>query len=217
MIPLSKQAFGKSIRVVHEAVEILERAAGLAEVPVRDGLDVRGPNVFVSGAGVVDPHLVAAQSAEHLMYGLPADLAEEIPQGDVDRRCGPVLGSGGRLRHRQVHHVAVNGLDVQRVAPQEASGKGVMDVGLDRTGAVKRFAETDDPAVGVNADPEDVRKLLGSQGLDGGDFHLLSLSTRDFVLHPRFDAGMTRLHLGGSQYRRRSSTPALTHLRGGGP
>ena len=47
--------------------------------------------------------------------------------------------------------------------PSSAAGKGVVDLRLDRAGAVEGFAETDHARVGVDADPEDVGEFLGAQ------------------------------------------------------
>ena len=61
--------------------------------------------------------------------------------------------------------------DVQRVAAEQACGQRVMNVRLDCAGAVEGFAEADDAGVGVHAGPDDVGKLFGAKGFDGGDLH----------------------------------------------
>ena len=153
--------------------------AGLAQAPVRYRLDVGGADIPVPGAGIVDAKLVPAETAEHLVHRLIAHLAEDVPERDVDGRSGAVFGAGRRLRHREIDHVAVDGLDMQRIAPEKARRERLVDMRLGRAGAVERFAETDDPAVGVNADPEDVGIFLCSQGLDECDLHgLCSLRAR---------------------------------------
>src|SRR5215207_1683581 len=45
---------------------------------------------------------------------------------------------------------------------------------LSRSGPVEGFAETDDPCIGVNADPEDVGVFLCSQRLESCDLHGLA-------------------------------------------
>ena len=60
-------------------------------------------------------------------------------------------------------------LDAQRVAAEETPAQRVVDVRLDRAGAVEGLAEADHAGVGVDADPEDVGELLGAEGFDGGD------------------------------------------------
>ena len=65
----------------------------------------------------------------------------------------------------------MDGLDVERIAAEQAPRERIVDMRLDRARAVERLAETDDPAVGMDADPEDIGEFLGPQGFDGGDFH----------------------------------------------
>ena len=62
-------------------------------------------------------------------------------------------------------------LDVQRIAAEQAAGKGVVDLRFDRAGAVEGLAETDHARVGVNAHPDDVGEFLGAQRLDRRDLH----------------------------------------------
>src|SRR5438876_11494385 len=93
-----QKALRQYIRPIHERVEILEGTLALADVPVRYGSNVARANVAIAGAGVVDAKLVATQPAEHLVYGLLAHLAEDVPQRDVDRRRRAIFRAGGRLR-----------------------------------------------------------------------------------------------------------------------
>ena len=161
--PAFQQALRQCVGAVHERVEILVRSLALAEVPVGYGADVLRAHVAIAGAGVVDAELVATQSAQHLVHRLLADLAEDVPQRDVDRRSCAVLRAGGRLRHRQVDHLLVERFDLQRIASDQSSGQRFVDVRLDRAGAIERFAEPDHSAVGVDADPEHVREFFGTR------------------------------------------------------
>src|SRR4051794_41712101 len=61
--------------------------------------------------------------------------------------------------------------DVQRIAAEQAAGKGVVDLSFDCAGAVKGFAETDHARVGVDAHPDDVGEFFGAQRLDRRDLH----------------------------------------------
>ncbi|MGY3650155.1 hypothetical protein ACVWW2_005446 [Bradyrhizobium sp. LM4.3] len=70
-----------------------------------------------------------------------------------------------------VQHVAMDRLDVQRIAAEQAAGKGVVNLRFDRAGAVEGFAETDHARVGVDAHPDDVGEFLGAQRLDRRDLH----------------------------------------------
>ena len=105
------------------------------------------------------------------MHRLAADFAEDVPQGDVDCRRGPVFHAGGRLRHRQVDHLLVERLDMQRIAADQSICQRFVDVRFDRPRAVERFAKTDRAAVGMNTDPQHVRELFGPQCFESSDFH----------------------------------------------
>ena len=41
-------------------------------------------------------------------------------------------------------------LDPQRVASEQAGGQGVVDMGLDRCGAIERLAKADQPRIGMD-------------------------------------------------------------------
>jgi hypothetical protein len=77
------------------------------------------------------------------MHRLAADFAEKIPERDVDRRGRPILCARAGLRHREVEHLAMQRLDVQRVAAKQPPSECVMDVRLDCPGTVEGLAEAD--------------------------------------------------------------------------
>ena len=79
-----------------------------------------------------------------------------------------------RLRHRQIDHLAMEGLDVQRIAAKQAPGQCVMDMRFDCSGAVERLTQADHPSVGVDTDPEHVGELFGPERFDGRDLHSMS-------------------------------------------
>src|SRR5450631_4363900 len=170
-----QQTFGQRVRPIHERVEILERPLALTQVPVGDRADVLRADVAIARAGVVYAKLVPAETAKHLVHWLPTDFAENVPQSDVDRGRGPIFRSRGRLRHRQVDHLLVERLDVQRIAANQSIGQRFVDVRFDSPGAVERFAKTDRAAVGMNTDPQHVRELFGSQCFESSDFHQWSI------------------------------------------
>ncbi len=60
---------------------------------------------------------------------------------------------------------------MQRIAAEEAAGQRVVDMRLDRAGAIEGLAETDHARIGVDAHPDDIGELLGSQRLDRGYLH----------------------------------------------
>jgi hypothetical protein len=74
----------------------------------------------------------------------------------------------------------VNGFDVQRIAPEKTSSQRVVDVGLNRSGAVERLAEANDLTVSMNPNPKDIREFPGSQGLDCCNFHRRPLKSKEF-------------------------------------
>ncbi len=166
-----EQAFGQFVGARHEAFEILVGTAGRAEAPVGHGADIVRADIAVARAGVVDALALAAEAAQHLVHGLAAELAEEVPERDVQCRGGAVLDAGRGLGHRQVEHVAVDRLDPERGPAEQARGEGVVDMGLDRAGAVEGLAQSDQPRIGVHADPEDIGEFLGAQRFDRGDLH----------------------------------------------
>jgi hypothetical protein len=168
VIPLSSRL---SVGAIHEGVEILERSLALANVPVGYGTDIARADIAIAGAGVVDAQLVPTQSAQHLVHRLLANLAEDVPQRDVDRRRRAIFRAGGRLRHRKVDHFLAQCFDVQRIAADQPSGERIVDMRLDRARSVERFAESDDFTVRVDAHPQYVREFFGPQGFKRSDFH----------------------------------------------
>lgn len=48
---------------------------------------------------------------------------------------------------------------------------GFVDVRLYSSSAIKRFAQPHYAAVGMDAHPDDIEKLLGTQRFNFGDFH----------------------------------------------
>ena len=74
----------------------------------------------------------------------------------------------------------MNGFDVQWIAPEKASCQCVMDVSFHCAGAVEGLTEADNLAVGVNANPEDIREFLSSQSFNCCDFHGRPLKPIEF-------------------------------------
>ena len=81
---------------------------------------------------------------------------------EAARYSAPVDGLG----HRKIDHLLVERLDPQRIAAQQPPGQRVVDMRLDQFRAIEGFAKADDPGIGMNADPKDVRKFVGPQGLE---------------------------------------------------
>ena len=55
--------------------------------------------------------------------------------------------------------IAVDRLDLQRIAADQLGRHGLMDVGLDGSGTHEGLAEADKAFVGMQADPEQVGEL----------------------------------------------------------
>jgi hypothetical protein len=117
-----------------------------------------------------------AEPAQHLVHRLAAGLAEDVPQRDIDGGDRAALRPGGGLGQRQRREVAVQRLDAQRVAPQQARRKGLVDVRLDGAGPEVGLAQAADSAIGMDPHPQQVGILAEPQGLDARDLQ--------FLLHP---------------------------------
>jgi hypothetical protein len=68
-----------------------------------------------------------------------------------------------------------------------------MQVSLNRGHAVKRLAQPDQPFIGVNMDPENVREFVQAQGLQPRDLHRTV----------SFEAGSGRIIVSCGDYRHR--------------
>jgi hypothetical protein len=59
VMPLLEQRVGELVGAMKKTFEVLVGSAGLADVPVGDGLGARIADVLVAGAGIVDADAVA--------------------------------------------------------------------------------------------------------------------------------------------------------------
>src|SRR5262249_15199588 len=135
-----------------------------------DGLAALVADVLVAGAGVVDTDAIAAPAAQRLA-DRPADrLAEQVPQRDVDRRVAARLHTGAAPAEI-VDEGPVDRLDLDRIAADQLGRRALVDIGLDRGRAHEGLAETGQPLVGPETDPDEVGELAQPDGLDGGDLH----------------------------------------------
>ena len=62
-------------------------------------------------------------------------------------------------------------VDLKRVLAEEIGRRGLVDVRADRLGAEERLAEPDEPVVGLDLDPGEVRHALDPEGRDAPDSH----------------------------------------------
>jgi hypothetical protein len=121
----------------------------------------------------VDARLGARRPAQQLVDRHVERLALDVPQGDVDRRDGGVLGQAGEVAEA-VHHVPVmldgeGVLALQVLGEAADAGAGGLDVA---PGA--RLAVADDALVGGDADEHELPHV---QGLDFADLHCLLSGT----------------------------------------
>ena len=126
--------------------------------------------VAVPGAGVVDPDPLADRAAEAAVDRQPDALPEQIPEGDIERREAAPLRAHRPL-HRPLAEGVVMALDLARVFAEQIRRGDLMDVASGRGGAEERFPEADQPFVGVDLHPEEIRIGRGFDRLDAGDFH----------------------------------------------
>ena len=100
VMPCSSRLSRERPRVGQEPVEVLVRPGrGRLGVPVRDRQPGRlrhAADVAVAGARVVGADPVARGAAEQLVDRLAADLAEQVPERDVDRGAAAVLDARRR-------------------------------------------------------------------------------------------------------------------------
>ena len=61
-------------------------------------------------------------------------------------------------------------VDQERIAPDEARGRLLMDIGSCRSRPHEGLAKADQALVGMDLDPEKIGKLIQLDGFDHGDF-----------------------------------------------
>ena len=175
VMPCSSRLSRERPGVVQEPVEVLVGPGrGWLGVPVRDrqpgGLR-HAADVAVAGAGVVGADPLARGAAEQLVDRLAADLAEEVPERDVDRRAAALLDAGGVEADERVQRRASGASIRERVLAEQVGGGRLVHPGRDGLGAEERLAEPADPLVGVDADVAEVRELADQDRLEPGDLH----------------------------------------------
>jgi hypothetical protein len=106
-----------------------------------------------------------------LVERLSAHLAEDVPEGDVDRRVAALLDA--RARRAQV--AAERGcvpLDLERILAEQVGRNGLVQVGIDSLGAEERLSEAEVPFVCPHRDEEEIGELLEAEGVELRDLHL---------------------------------------------
>src|SRR5690606_41956546 len=107
---------------------------------------------------VVAPYGRTAATTEKLVERLAGDLAEQVPQGDVDRGVTPALHPGPGPAEDAGESTGMR-LDGERVLPQQRRSDRLVDVRLDGRGADERLAEAAHAVVGLDEDVDEVAVL----------------------------------------------------------
>src|SRR5688572_31476551 len=99
---------------MQERVEVLVGSVFRLQAPVGARLLPGIADVAVAGTDVVGADRLPARAAEDLVEGLAADLAVQVPEGDVEGRDG--AGFDARAPETEVPgQAARQALDLQRV------------------------------------------------------------------------------------------------------
>src|SRR5262245_27374268 len=114
---------------MQEGLQILVGALLVADAPVGDGLAAFVADVLVARAGVVDADAIAATAAKRLAYRPSDRLAEQVPQGDIDRRIAARLDARAAPAEI-VDQATVDRFDLDGVAADQLGSGTLVDVGL---------------------------------------------------------------------------------------
>ena len=136
-----------------------------AEPPVCRALALGCTHVGGAGTCVVDANARTREPAEQLRDRLPGDLAEKIPERDVESGIPSDLGAGGP-KADITGEILGDPVDRKRIATQELWSDRLVHIGFDGFGQEERFAQSDKPLVGVNAKPEQVCELFEPDRFD---------------------------------------------------
>src|SRR6266850_7560678 len=153
------------VGAVQERVEVLVRTFGSAQAPVRAGLLTRVADIAIAGAGVVGADRVAARAPKDLVERLVAELAVEVPERNVER------GHSTRLDPRAAkaeiaRKAARQALDLQRVLAEHPRRNEFMQVRFHALGSEARLSQSDQPFVGMQPQPDEVREFAEAQGFE---------------------------------------------------
>src|SRR3954451_21263486 len=128
-----------------------------------------GGVVGLPRAGVVGPDLLARGPAEGLKDRNAMALAGEVPERDVDGAGGPHLGTGAAEAEVWGHQVARHGLDLSGVAADEPGRDLFVQDGFNGLCTPEGLAETAQPLIGLQLNPNQVRPLRDAYRAQGGD------------------------------------------------
>src|SRR5688572_16909825 len=138
---LLEQRLREFIGAVQESIQVFVRPARFSiEAPVLRALPARGADVAVPRTGVVRADRVAARATENLIERLAGELAEEVPERDVEG------GRSARLDARAAKaeiagEPASEAVDLERIAAKHARRDVLVQVRLDARGGIARLAQ----------------------------------------------------------------------------
>ena len=110
------------------------------------------------------------EAAQELIDRLLGDAAPQIPQREIDRRAAARLRPGASEAYIG-NEIAVNALDLQRIAADQGGRCRLMDERLRRAGAEKGLAQADHPGIGMDPHPEEIGEFIEADCLNACDFH----------------------------------------------
>ena len=90
--------------------------------------------------------------------GWPVDLAEQVPERDVERRIAAHLGAGRAEAEIADESLAMRSI-CERIPAEHLRRQRLVDIGLDRLGAEEGLAEAGEPFVGMNPQPQQIGEL----------------------------------------------------------
>ena len=173
-ITLGDEFLGEIAGGVIRGPVVFERA-GFADVAVAGPALVaaRAHAASVGGAAgaVVNAHAVADLAAEELPDGASADLAENVPEREVEGadgaqfRAAAAEGAGAFVEEAPVV------FNRERVRAEKAAGHPIVNHRGDGVRDVVSLTVTNESGIGVNAHEQQAgHDVVGDDGFDGGDF-----------------------------------------------
>ncbi len=124
--------------------------------------------------------------------GWPHGLAEQIPEGDVERRIAPRLRAG-RTESEIAVQVSGDEIDLQRIAADQLRRNDLVNVGLHRLRRHESLAEAGEALRGVDAQPQQIAEFRQPDRFERDDLHAIEPSLREGSIAPAATAGEGRI------------------------
>ena len=132
-------------------------------------------------------------------------LAENVPQRDVDCRIASGLCPCGAPAQIVFREHAIDGLDLQRIAPQQLRGHGFMQIGLYSLRTQKSLPEPDEAFIGMEPQEDQIAEFLQADRLKRRYLHdgfCLRLEEEEALPHQDVHPGLARGFLRCKSFRR---------------